>query len=695
MVATTPTSKRRPYPYDMYIGDVRVILEPQADGNLVSQKSKTLDETAPTDYTYSSANPFKERAFEWTQLYGGYGQAVAPSTGVPRRYAYAIKADLSVDGLWMKGPKFETHIQTIDAAAGEVRQIILAAHGAGTAWFAICENGIWRRTADTASGGWTVSLSAASLGAGVNPIQAVRFQHRGTSPVDALYVATDNSNLWQYNGSTWTVAGLGAGPPNNEARAIERVNDELWVAGDYTVSKVQDDPMDRLKYAAAIYVGDQSARINWLKSIGDVLYIFKEDGVYTVDTTGLDHELFSTLRGKNSRANGRNAAVWIDRMWFTYGDQTFTMTEDAALQPDGMEQMLENTSPVKGTWVAGAGHNTWFLYELVYNSVNDTTYLIKHGTWVEEGSNQNTPGVAQFAEAHHGALYDWDKKATCAEIVPDLEAAGNDRLYVGFLDGTVQWCILPQHTPNPAQDSSCEFTSGDSYVYLPIHHGGFQADNKLWHGVTAMGPTLSATEWAEVQYRLDVSNALAEWTTLLPDDPKFTLPAQRKAFVADAVADSVWGQYMEIRVKLSKDPDLGSSPAYASPVMEGIALHESVRPAFSREFTVSVKAASYLPRRDGVADRRRGSAILDALIEECQRVGPVNCTMPTGETEPWTLVGYRDSAASYGKRRDHEWLVQIQGIQLGFNSVQRGTTYSGLTYATLEQYTLGQLESII
>ena len=705
MVATTPISRRRPYPYDLYLEDVRCILEPRADGNLVSKKTKTLDATAPIDYTYSSANPYKERAFEWQELYGGFGQGTAPATGKPRRYSHAIKADLSLDGLWMKGPRFGETIsgtpvnqQTIDAAAGEVRQLIWALHGGTLTLFAICENAVYRRVNDDVAGGWTVSLSAATL-AGAKPQQALRFKHRGVAPVDALYLGTSAHNLYKYDGAAWTVAAAAAGPGTGavqgEARYVERVNDEFWVAGDYWVVKATDDPMVRANYSAVIYVGDQSAKITWLKVLGDTLIIFKEDGVYTVDTDGLDHELFPTLRGKNNLQNGRNAAVWIDRLWFTFGDQTFTMNEAAQLKPDGMEQMLENASDIHGQFVGSAGHNTWFNYELLYNVDNDTTYLVKHGTWVEENSNQATPGVAQFAEAHHGSIYDWDKKATCIEIIAGLHATGNDRLYVGFLDGTIQWCLLPQNSPNPAEDAHCEFTSQDSYVYLPVHHAGFRADNKLWHAITATGPWLTTTEWIEVEYRLDVANPLAEWIPVSPDAPTFTLPSQRRNFTEDEVADPISGKVIEFRVKLVKDPDIAASPARFSPITEGIIIHESIRPSFSREFVFAIKAGTFLPRRDGLVDRRRGSVVKDMILQRCAQTGPVNVTMPTGEVEALTIVDYKDSAASWAKRRDHEWLVEIQGIQLGILSDSSQHVSTGLTYETLEGYTLGELESII
>src|SRR5262245_1577934 len=112
-------TRRRPWPYDAYFmpnttttdfrRSVKILLLPDKDGALISEEARTLDATAPVDYTYSSANPYKERTSEWQHLYGGFGQAVAPD-GTPRRYWYGWKADLSVNGMWMKGPCFENHL---------------------------------------------------------------------------------------------------------------------------------------------------------------------------------------------------------------------------------------------------------------------------------------------------------------------------------------------------------------------------------------------------------------------------------------------------------------------------------------------------------------------------------------------------------------------------------------------------------
>ncbi len=691
------TSKARPWPYDAIIGGVPVRLAPGQDGNLVSQKTKTLDATAPVDYSYSSANPFKERAYEWQDLFGGFGQSEAP-VSVPRRYDHGAFVDTSIDGLWMLGPRFEDHIETVAAGAGEVRKFVKALHGGVLTVFAICQNGIWRRTSD---GVWTASLTTATapaLPGGVFPQDAIRFKHRGASPVDALYVGTNNTNLYKYDGAAWTVAGAAAGPGTGavqgEARYFERVGDELWVAGDYWIVKVEDDPMDRTKYAAVIYIGDQSCKITQLRQVDNTLYIWKEDGVYSISTAGVDQDLFPTLRGKNSSSNGKNAAVWIDKIWFTFGDQTFTLDAGGDLTPDGLEQMLENTSDVRGQWVAGAGHNTWFFYEFYYNIQLDTTYLVKHGTWVEEGTSASNLG-AQFADAHHGALYEWGKKVTCAEIISGLHTGGNDRLYVGFLDGTLAWTPLPRNGPNPAEDGNCEFTGNTgAYVYLPIHHSGFRADNKLYHGITAMGPTLTTTEWVEVDYKLDINNELASWSTLnSADDPKFTLPGQRLPFTQTEVETPVYGKMIQLRVHLRKNADTGMSPKSTTPIIHGIAIHEAIRPSFSREYTLTTRVASFLPLRNGNVDRRRGVDIYNDLLAVAAEVGPVVVTLPWGVSEEMVITDYHDTSITEETRRDYEWGVELTGVQLA--TVSHEQVFSGLTYDVLEQYTLDELESII
>jgi len=202
--ANTPGSRRRPWPYDMYLSNVRVMLEPDQDGNIVSEDAKTLDETAPVDYTYSSANPYRERTSEYQALYGGFGQAVQPETQ-PRRYHWAEKADLSIDGLWMKGPAFEEHVEHITPALepNEVRQFVPALRAGTLVLFAVCENGVYFY--NTTLDGWEASLTVGTgLVAGDIPMQAVRLSTEG------LLRSMPCTSRPSRDGST---ASMGPGPP--------------------------------------------------------------------------------------------------------------------------------------------------------------------------------------------------------------------------------------------------------------------------------------------------------------------------------------------------------------------------------------------------------------------------------------------------------------------------------------------------
>jgi hypothetical protein len=690
------SSRRRPWPYDAYISKTRVMLQPGADGNLVGTKSKTLDQIAPVNYEYGSSNPFLERTEAWNQLYGGLGETVQPETR-PRRYMYATRADLSVDGYWMKGPNFENHVETIGPGSGEVRQFVKALFGGQETVFALCQNGIYYRSAD---GVWVASLTTGTtpaLPVLTYPQQGVRFKARGlaldtgVAPLDCLYVAMSAGNIWRFNGTTWAVAVPTQGPLNpitaadGQARYIERVGDELWVAGDYWVVKVEEDPMDRTKYAGAIYIGDQVSKVTYLKALDNTLYIWKTDGLYTISTAGVDQDLFPSLRGKTSPYNGRNAAVWMNRLWFSFLDDTYTIDANGQISPDGLEQMLENISDVRGRLVGGAGHNTWFFYEVYYNPQVNRTYLIKHGTWVEQN---DIAGSIHFADAHHGSLAEWFKQATCVQILSNLHPQGNDRLYVGFADGTVEWCVLPQASPNPSTDPYTEYTFQDSYVYLPVHHANFQADNKFWRGISIFGPHVTNYEFCEVEYRYDLINDTADWFLLDPDNSRFTLPGMRHDF---PTLNPIYSKSIALRVKLAKNPTL--SPINATPVIDGINVHEAIRPAVSLQYVMSIMATSFQPKHSGVVDRRRGTSIREELYTVATQIGAILIRLDDGRAQEVVCIDYKESKIPKQKSRAAGHTIQMSFLQL--QALTNIAVESGITYGTLETYTLGELEDLL
>lgn len=691
--ARTPLSKQRPYPYDAYVQTVPVMLKPGKDDNLVGRKSRTLDATAPVTYDYGSQSPYKERTARFRDLFGGMGLARETLNPITR-YSYAQRQDLSINGKWMLGPKFETHIETINGAAGAVRQTIQALHNGSLAVFAICDNGVYRRTADNT---WVASLTAGTtpaLPGGQIPRVAVRFKGRYATPIDGLYLGTDDGNIWQYTGLVWVQAGAVAGPgdggSNGECRYVTKLRDEFWVAGDYWVVKCVADPLLRASYSGVIWIGDQSSKISWITNLGNILYIFKENGhIYTVDTTGEDVDLFPEIGGRISLYNGRNAAPWLDRLWAPLGDTLIILDTQAQLTTDGLDKILDNTSPIRGKFVAGVGHNAWFMYEVYYNETSNTSYLIKHGSWIADPDSSTAKGPSRFIEVHHGAIAEWSKEATSAYIVHDVHSTANDRLYIGFSNGTVEWCVLPLNTMDPSLDAACEFTGLTNYTYLPDHHAKFEADNKLWQGASVFGSYLGPNEYANIEYRI-FQDSLSAWTLLNNTLSAFTYTGQRIDFPS---APPVYSRIIGLRVSLHKDPDLAVSPANVSPILEGIGVHESVRPSLSIEWTLNINASSFNAKRDGTMDKRRGSKIREQLVELARQVRNIDVILPTGEVEAVAILDYNESWKSRNTVRDLEWNIQMTLIQV--TTITENVLGEGIIYDSLEPYTLDELESII
>src|SRR4029450_6725474 len=127
----------------------------------------------------------------------------------------------------------------------------------------------------------------------------------------------------------------------------------------------------------------------------------------------------------------------------------------------------------------------------------------------------------------------------------------------------------PPATPAPAADVACRFQSVGQ-LYWPLHDAVFGADKKAFHGDTALGPALSAGQSARQYWRTDPAVAYAALT------PDLTANGQRLELpdlTTGAARDAATG------LQLDTHTELRTTDATLSPVLEGVALHEAVRPA--------------------------------------------------------------------------------------------------------------------
>lgn len=572
-------------------------------------------------------------------------------------------------------------------------------------------------TALTVSSAWTVTPDATSqyqigpfalVSIATGTInQLARFKFKGASARDALIWTTSSGRVYDLDTSgttVYTYNPASEGPPIS-AQYIVVLVDELWVGGNGQLQKCEADPRTRANWAGVITVdgvnvvaaGEASAPITWLQVIHNELFIFKTDGIYTIGTDGFSQALYTGIGVTPSSSNGKNAASWLDALWVPMRDGFVKITPDGTLDPIGTEQLLDNGSEVQGQIVAFAGHNTWFGYVVLYNARNSNSYLLKYGSWIED-ENANGKGVLHQASVYHGALKRWSgKQATTTTIAPMTGA--NDRQYVGFANGTVEYQVLPQNGPNPIADANCRFTLDDGEMYWPVHHANFQADNKAYRGFSVFGPSggMDVSNWAEIYYRLDPS---APWTpvTRVSTDliaTPFTRIGQRIDLQADA---NVAGRQIEIKTLLK------NATTSTTPILDGCAVHEQIRPAFVLLWTFSALAHNYVVRRDGLASPRRSDAIRQRLLDAAAQVGAVRLVLPDESIQYATVVDYKEDPLPPGKRHGMEWDVALTAIQYkslssaGSSSSGDPVPYAnlrGLTYASLAGYTYGQLETLL
>lgn len=662
------SSRRKPWPWDVMIGTIGVMLKPTADGLLVGRKTETLERVVTTDYGYGSLPPFLERTYAIKRIQG-VGEKIQTTAVLGRRWRYGINLD-NVGGLTIKGPDVTSVLPSV---TGEIRGFVEALHGGVMTLFGLAGRYVLRRSDDTGAG-WGASRD---FGVGQITRQAARFMDSSGSPVDGLYVALESKEFWRYDGTAWAQMGTSATIP---ASAIAVLNEELWRGYDNRVQKLNtgSDPSVATSYAGAILVGDASSSITWLAVVRDQLFIFKDDGsIYTINGTGASVPLFPALGTSASTTHGRNAAGWLDSLWARRGDGLIRLDSGTVvgLTPVGPELLLENDSEVRGVPVAFVGHQTWHGYLGVHNPSNGNSYLWKFGTWLNPDDDNSAE--FRFSPDWNGALVRWTGKRVTAMGVSSIPGV-NERLYVGFADGTIDWLVLPYGTPNPLADSACRFTTTVSDAYWPLHHAMFQADAKSFRGFSAFGPTLNATSYVTQEYRTDPSAAYtAVGTSFQANGQRVDLTDGTSGMVLDTVTHLV------------------NTVNTATPVLEGMALHENVRPALKLTYSMVIDARGYIPKRDGSADRRTADQLRSAVKVAAQTAGAPAFTLPDESVKALQVFDYAEHLKPNRQRSGMAWEIPISAVEFKTNETY-GTIDRLLAYQVndLSGYSIEQMGTL-
>ncbi len=643
-------ARRTPYPFDCKLAGTGLML---LDGVVGSKKAATLEQVAPTDYTYGANSPLRDRPQPYDDLSLGFGLKVQQGFR-DRKYRYALNANLSVGGVWLKGPELGARTpSTTDATNG-----IAPTFGfvIGTDLYILAGRYCLKRTSDTAE------TTSRDFGSTKYAISATTFYSNALASTYAFVAMAGTEKAYSFDGTTWTQYS------NFTAIDWAVVGNDLYRAHSTNlVSKCDIDanPTVEANWTAVnqFVIGDKSSAITRLAvtATGQLL-IFKTDGIYSLDVTGEDIQYYPFLKFAPSSENGKYWGGFGNDVHTTYGNSHVRLDPNLKLTPIGPERATDNDSEVRGRVTAFHGHDVFHAYAGLYNADTGHSYLMQFGAYLPADPEAGRL-EAERIDAWHGSLTPkfTSKKITALFKSTVGAAAGHARLYIGFSDGTYQWFTLPC-VPNPAACTAYTFSTADGQVYLPLWHGTFQNDRKALRTLTIGSLNASATNYAEFAYKTDLN--AAAYTTFNVD---FNTARHSDAFEANTSA-----VLADFRVTLK------SSSTASCPQLTSVTPSFQARPERVMVRDLSIVTEEGLIRRDG-SPLRLSKGDIKTLVETAVDALSVALVLPDETSEQVSLIDY-GLAQEIDHRGTWRGVQKVTAIQFAtstnFGAIGRLAAYS-------------------
>lgn len=622
------SAKRSPYPYHLKIGSTGLMLGTPGPNKaaVVFSKIQDISQVSPPDFSYGGTSPLNDRDEPYESLALGYGLRIQEKWQ-DSRYAAAYGVDLSV-WPWCKGPQINLLTPaTVDAAAGV--RTFFELQG-----FLYCAQGryILRRDSDVT---WTM---VKDFGAGVVVLNATVYASQFDGIPLAWVALSSGPAQYSANGTTWTAMAT------MTALAFVAIGGEWWWATDTNRLMKADTNADlrvEANYTSAQFrAGDKTSGITALMvSAAGTLVIAKTDGLYTLMADGDNRELFPFLKFAPEGQNGKAWGQFENSLYTSYGRNLLKIGTDLSGEDMGPEKLVNNDSPVKGRVSAFVPVGGMFAYVGLFNPDTLTGYLMKFGGYVTQGAaGEADQPEAKLVDVWHGSISEaFPNRAIQALHVSTIAApAGHTRTYVGFSDGSVGWFINPC-VPNPAACTAYRFHVGDSYVDMPLWHGGYHASVKSLRHLAVTGEVLNANNYVTVEYKLDPQ--APTWTA-------FGNVFDSQTYEEAPFPTTASGILAEFRIHLV------NTAATASPLVSAVSIGHALRPKRFMSIEMTILCSDGLIRRDGVP-LRIGRRQIQKIVEQAvDTPGSVLCTLPNESTHylSFTDLGISQSFDEIGRQ---------------------------------------------
>jgi len=615
------SARSSPYPFHFKIGSVGLLLAPPAPNKplVTSTKTQDISQVAPPDFGYAGLSPISDRDEPYESLVLGMGLSIQEKWQ-DFRYASAEGVDCSV-WPWCKGPQITLLTPTPHDATAGVRTFFEL--GASV----YCAQGryILRRDSDST---WT---QVADFGAGVAVLNVTVFTSNFDGIQRAFVALSSGVARYSSNGTTWTAMATFS------ALAFATIGREFWWADDTNRLRKCDtnaDPTNEANYTSLIFrAGDKSSSISALMvTASGVLLIAKTDGMYTLDAAGDDHQLFPFLKFAPDTNSGKAWGQFENDLYTAYGTNLSRIAPDLSIEEVGPEKLVNNDSPVRGKITAFAGLGTMFAYAGIFNPDTLTGYLVKFGGYVSQTSvtSNIVRSAAQIEPDHvdawHGSISPaFANQAIQALYVSKVGApTGHTRTYLGFSDGSIGWLVNPC-VANPAACDQYRFGVGDSWVDLPLWHGGYHASVKSLRHLSVTGHQLDSNNYVTIDYKLDPK--LTSWTSFPNVFDSATYEMAPMPITASAVLAA-------FRVHLH------NTAATASPLVSAVTIGHALRPKRFMQIELTILCSDGLVRRDGVPLRIGRREIKRVVDQAVDTPGAVTCTLPDESVHDLSFTDY-------------------------------------------------------
>ena len=615
------SQRRSPFPFHFKIGKVGLLLglaQPNSP-MMTSSKLQDVSQVNPPDFSYGGMSPIADRDEPYESLVLGMGMRVQEKWQ-DFKYSDAQCLDLSV-WPWCKGPEITLITPGVsDAAAGvrtffELLGVLYCAQG----------RYVLRRDSDAV---WTM---VKDFGAGVAILNAKFFASNWDGVGRVFFALNTGVAQWTSDGTTYhpmaTFGGL----------AFAVIGREWWWADDVNRLRKCDtnaDPTNEANYTSLIFrAGDKSSVISDLMvTAAGTLLIAKTDGMYTLDATGDDHQLFPFLKFAPDPNNGKNWGQFENDLYTAYGTNLSRIDPNLTIEEVGPEKLIGNDSPIQGKVTAFAGVGTMHALAGIFNPDTLTSYLGKFGGWVSQTSLTQSSVLAlatQIDATHvdswHASLsIPFPNRAIQSLFVSRIGApAGHTRTYIGFSDGSIAW-MINACVPNPAACSQYRFHVGDGWVRMPLWHGGYHASVKSLRHLSVTGPLINATNYVTIEYKLD---PMAGWTTF---------PNIFDSTVYEIAAMPTDASTVEANFKVH----LYNTVNTESPLVSAVSIGHALRPKRYMQVELIVLCADGLVRRDGTP-LKIGRRFIQRVVEQAvDYPGAMLCTLPDESVQELSFTDY-------------------------------------------------------